>query len=125
MIICTSNFDLIIHFFSAATNADEIQEVLQLPIEVMTEFQNRMQMNLDIYGSKDWSLRWLHTLHYLDEGLRQLGYPTLPLTASKDAVMVFLNGLSEELAQYPGLSKYITPDSLELEALTDILTGNL
>ena len=75
------------------------------------------------FGDGNGAVQWLHSMHKLDNALRNLGYPSVPLTASKADVEKFILDLYSETKNYPFFQELIAPGVFEPAALVDVLTG--
>lgn len=109
-----------------AADVGEIQDVLQVNDDVMTIAKAWAYAVSLMFNDAQTVEKWLGTMHKQDVALRQLGYPTLPLTASREDVQQFLENTDEELSQYSyfraikirtGFSSYVI--------FTDVLTGQV
>lgn len=109
-----------------AADAGEIQDVLQVNDDVMTIVKTWAYNDFLMFNDAQTAEKWLGTMHKQDTALRQLGYPTLPLTASREDVQQFLENTDEELSQFSyfralqvraGFSSYVI--------FTDVLTGQI
>ena len=107
-------------FCTAAKNLNEIQEVLQVSTEVMSIIQGWAQSYSEDFGAGDLAVQFIPLMRAIDDELRKLGYPSVPLTASRADVEKFLLDLYSETKPYPLFHDLIALDSA---ALADVLTG--
>ncbi len=85
---------------SVAADGGEIQDVLQVKSEVMDIVRAWSGNIALLFNDAQGVEHWISVMHKMDAGLRRLGYPTIPLTGSRDDVEQFLVDVDTDLSQY-------------------------